>query len=448
MEKKLTVKGPNTYRYIKLQNRIVNATSPVSVDHTFLTDVLDLEKSYDVGATFMYRKNSHPIRQFHVTEMTLRLLMTISRRFNAQGTLAGVSVHRLFQMMNEEYEDAASKEQFYAEVRKFEAVGLLSVNQSGIISEWRVESFKRSSGRFVLFNPCVFSKAFTDLPAAAQKLYLYIVSRNGEKVNTEFKEFLTEGSWIYTLTHKSRPAQVRELIESLAALEPVKGERLFTMASVEKDDIGRWSLRCTLNPAYLVRHNAGEAYRMVPAAKIPYSRTASRLRMLLSFFKIGEIESIDNGRFFARLTAMLQNAGMKTLRFVVKRLREMYERSGILMGDPIHALEVELKDPSFVQYMEIAKDTGLYRYLGMGGEDVFDEARPMQFFRSIKDVFSTKSFKTACQKAIPLLKERFGDQLDKDILFTYRPPRHGMAFEYDTFYVEDFLLEHFGPRKA
>lgn len=428
MSKKQQPKVPHTYNYMMLNNKNEGATFPVAVDYSFLQDLFQIERSYDEDEAFLFRRNSHPVRKFHVTEMSLRLMMTIFRRFNTEGSLIGVSINRLYQLMNDEYEDAGSKEQFYAEVRKFIELKLISTNRSGIISEWRIESFKRGTGRFVLFNPVVFTKAFTDMPVAAQKLYLYIISRNGQKMNTEFKEFLGEDCWIYTLTHKTRPAQVRELLRSLAALEPIAGTPLFNDAVVAKDDLGRWSLRCTPNMVYLVRHQTGQHYRLVPKAKVPYSKTVGRLRMLLAMFNIGDFEYMEHGQTFLRLAQLLHNSGLKKLRFAVRRLQEMMKRDRLLAADPVLVLQSELANREFVQFMETATSTGIYPFIAGEETDAFALARPFQFYRAIRAHFSLKRFAAVCRLAVPMLR---GEREARG------------AAEGEGFYLEDYLIGQF-----
>ncbi|GGG18528.1 hypothetical protein [Paenibacillus abyssi] len=433
---------PNSNRYLQLNNNVAGSTWPVSVDHTFLTDLFNLEKSYDSDSVVMFRKNSHPLRKFHVTGTTIRLMIVISRRFNTEGTLVGCSTNRLYELMKEEYEDSCTKEQFYAEIHKFIELGILSVSRSGIVNEWRLESFKRNTGRFVLFSPVVFTAAFTNLPVAAQKLYLYLVSRNGDKVGTEFKEFIGRDAWLYTLTHKSRPAQMRELLQSLAALEPIPGQKLLLEYSVEKDSLGRWAVRSLLNPAYMVRHEQGDRYRMIPPAKIPYTKTVARLRMLFNYHKIGEVEQLENGTVFLRLASLLHNASLRTLRFVAVRIRETIERHGFMPPlDLVHIIQSEIQDRAYLAFMEVAKETGAYRYLGMGEGGAYDDVRPLQFYRAVKDRFSLAEFRRLCTAAVPILRTRFGEALNKDVLSTYTPALPGSAIEYDTFYLEDFLLD-------
>ncbi|MBB3108820.1 hypothetical protein FHS18_000872 [Paenibacillus phyllosphaerae] len=428
MSKQTQPKNSHTYSYMTLQNNNPGATFPVAVDYSFLQELFGIERSYGTDQAMLFRRNSHPLRKFHVTEMSLRLMMTIFRRFNTEGSLVGVSIHRLYQLMNEEYEDAGSKEQFYAEVRKFIDLKLISTTRSGIISQWRLEAFKRGTGRFVLFHPVVFTKAFTDLPLSAQKLYLYIMSRNGQKTNTPFKEFLGEDSWLYTFTHKSRPAQVRELLHSLEALKPVAEASLLNEADVAKDDLGRWYLRCVPNAAYVIRHQTGHHYRSIPKAKVPYSRTVGRLRMLLHTFRIGEIEFMEHGQLFLRLAQLLHNNGFKTLRFAVGRLRELFQSGQIFASDPVAVLEAELADRGFVQFIEVAKATGVYPFILGEEADVFGQARPVQFYRAIRERFSLRRFAAVCRRALPLLRSGEAE---------------GAAREGEDFYLEDYLLARF-----
>jgi hypothetical protein len=434
--------------YLILENNNLGHTYPVSVDHSFLSDIFSLEKSYASDSVVMFRKHSHPLRKFHVTGTTLRLVMTISRRFNTEGSLVGCPLHRLYKLMLDEYEEASSKEQFYAEVHKLIELGLLSVSRQGIVEEWKVESFKRDSGRFILFHPLVFSRQFTDLPLAAQKLYLYIVSRNGQKTKSAFKEFLGRGSWIYTLTHKSRPAQLREMLDALNTID-VHGEKLFLDYSVEKDSLGRWSLQCLLNPYFLIQHVPGAHYRVVPQAKIPYSKTVSRLRQLLHYHKLAHVEQVRNGRLFLELAQLMHGKSLRMIRFAVSRIRDFALRYGLSEDlDIVNMLRMELEDKSFIDYMEVLHETTVYRYLGMsdsdGAEAAYAEARPLQFFRAVKDKLTLKELKRVCSRALPLLRQRFGEQLESEFVTVYQPVRAGYPPDYSYFYLEDFLLEqHF-----
>lgn len=58
------------------------------------------------------------------------------------------------------------------------------------------------------------------------------------------------------------------------------------------------------------------------------------------------------------------------------------------------------------------------------GVETYAEARPLQFFRSIKDKLSLAELKRLCNKAVPVIRHRYGEKID-----------------CDTFYLEDLLLE-------
>lgn len=433
----------SSLRYLRLNNKNLDVTHPVAVDYSFFSDLFDLERSYSGDNVIMFRRNSHPLRKFHVTETTIRLMMAISRRFNTQGTLTGCTTHKLYSLMADEYEDPCTKEQFYAEVHKFISLGILSVSQDGVIDTWKLEPFKRDTGRFILFSPAVFTKTFTDLPVAAQKLYMYIISRNGNRVGAEFKINLDANSWIYTLTHKSRPAQIRELMSVLSkSSEPVAGKPLILDSTVEKDALGQWSLRCTLNPAYIINHEEGAHYRMVPQVKIPYSKTVGRLRMLIRYYGVGEVEQFDHGKVFLDLVRLLNNASIKTIRFAVIRIKEMLQHYSGQPFNLISALETELRDRTYMIFTEILKNTGADRYLGLSIEQDYADARPLQFFRAVKDLFTAREFKNICGTAVPLLRKRFGQQLAfEDPYYSYRKIRPGLPHPNDIFYLEDFLIE-------
>lgn len=418
--------------YMTLNNKMPSPSYPVSVDYSFLTALLNLEKAYHNEEPKNFRKNSHPIRKNHVTETSLRLLMTLSRRFNTEGTLSGVSIHALYSLMKEEYESSCSKEQFYAEIAKFRACGLLSMTHDGVVTMMKIEPFKRNTERFILVHPFVFSAAFTKLELAAQKLLIYVLSRTGSSKQRDFKESLNENCWIYTLTHKTRPSQIKKLLNILSKAAPLKDTPLIESFSVAKDATGRWMMSCKLDAAYTVRHQQGNHYKLVPKAKIPYSKTVSKLRLLLSMFKIREFENIENGLSFLRLVKLLKNASMKTLRFAVQRIYELLKHPGNWSKDLVSAIEFELRDQSFITFNKIVNETGVNRYFGIGNDPLTDDSRPYQIYRFLSARLSLKSLKKICLMAIPALESRFGKELNVVSILN-----NGIA---EDFYIEDYLL--------
>lgn len=415
----------NQFKYLKLANKNINPTYPISVDHTFLSEFLSMERHYHEDKVILFRKNSHPVNLNHVTEASIRLFVTISRRFNTEGEISGVPIYQLYKCMCEEYEDPGSKEQFYAEVQKFIDNGLLSISQDGVVHKFKIDSFKRDTNRFILFNPLIFTKSFTNMEIAAQKLYLHIVSRSGTKTNEDFKESIKPGCWIYTLTHKNRPSQIRKLLKALNELQPISGQSVVTYYSVSKDSLGNWMVSARLNPSYMVRHEEGNTYKMVPQAKIPYSKTTRRLRHHLAYCQLSEFEGIGNGLPFLRLIKVLDKANLRKMRYAVLRLKELFESGLYHDADEIVSLiELELSQKDFISYIDITKETTLYDYLFVDDPE-WNHLRPVQFVRTISKYFDLKVFRRICRIA--------ARQLRKGI-----EPRGGPP---DTFYIEDYLRE-------
>ncbi|MFC5651015.1 hypothetical protein ACFPYJ_18265 [Paenibacillus solisilvae] len=428
--------APFSLNYLTLNNKNNGPTYPVVIDYTVLTEFLALEKKYATDTVKLFRRNSHPLRTNHITDTSIRLLMTIGRRFNTKGHLNGVTIHNLYRLMNDEYENSCSKEQFYAEFQKFIDTGIITVSQDGVLQSFKLSAFKRDTERFIIINPVVFTKKFTDLEVAAQKLFLYVTSRNGNSGEREFKETIEPGCWLYTLTHKNRPSQIKKLLKSLFDLQPVDQCSLLKSYSISKDSFGRTMLRCTINPAYIVRHEAGKHYRSVPAAKIPSSRKATRLRQLLKLNGVSEFEKLNHGLPFSRLLKLTNRSSIKLLRHVSERIHELFalHRYDSERGDDIvNTIKYEVESDHFFEYITITKQTGAYAYLGIG-EDSTDSSRPLQFYRNIHKQFTPKEFRKICLRALPLLQQQFGSGLHSELI---QDSRNNINYH---FYLEDLLI--------
>jgi hypothetical protein len=105
-------------------------------------------------------------------------------------------------------------------------------------------------------------------------------------------------------------------------------------------------------------------------------------------------------------------------------------------------LTVELEDRSFAAYMEVMKETGAYRYIeAFENEGVYAEARPLQFFRAIKDKFSLREFAKVCSRAVAELGERYSNPMKTPISSADEHRFRGSALHHEVFYLEDLLLE-------
>lgn len=360
------------FREYKLNNKRFQEqflyTNSVAVHFSFLQAVLQLEKNYSLNEEVILPNKTKPINPNHVTAMTLRVAITISRAFNTEGYLSGVSIHRLYQLMCEEYEDVGSKDQFYTEFYKLLDRQLIVKEDDGIITKYCIADHLLENKRFVLFSPAIFTKAFTSMTTSAQKLYFYMLGRiDNRRADIYFTENIQPYSWIYTLTHKYRPHQVKELLNELHNCKPFQDIPLIKAFNV---DLEAAMVTANFDNSYVIRYEKKWNYRSVLKAKIPYSKTVSRLRYFLGRMQLGELFNSLKQSEQLEVIRLLKDKGKKYFSYVASRLAELLKMdTRVSMFSIIKQIKSELNIPQFLERIDIMKKYHLTDYLSYEAND-------------------------------------------------------------------------------
>lgn len=451
------------YDYVKLSNSLATMdlsdtpstfTYPVSVPYAFYQSVMKLEEMYSTKKVYQFRKNSHKKELYHVTPITLRLMITISRFFNTEGWISGVSIHTLYLKMIEEYEESCSKEQFYAEFDKLQRAGIIVKEVDGIVDRYSIaKEVMTKHKNFIIFSPVVFTKAFTSLSSAAQKLY-FELRASALKTTVSVTRIVHSGCWLYRLTHKTRPVQIKKLVNELSKCVPFEEAPLVTHSSFVKNELdGSYSLKVTLNQVYLLKHKQGRKYKKSIPAKIPYKDTTRKLRMYAAKFAIPEINQESNRLSFLKLVKMLHRKGKAIFQYVFNRLKELAE-SLTDYNMIIDYIDAELKSPQLVEYIDILKKEKLYSYLSLSKEDdpQLRAGNILYFYRRIHSKVSLDSFREICSKAFEQIESfivnlQYKEKLKAANLRRLEATGRMDSDQYrilnaedNTFYLDDYLL--------
>lgn len=364
----------NLFRIVKLNNDLSKEyieTNSVAVPFSFLQEVLKLETKYHMNERIKIQ-NTHEINPNHVTPITLRVMTAICRFFNTEGYLSGVSIHRLYKLTNKEYEVHCSKEQFYTEFYKLLNRQIIVATHDGLLQQYRIADHLLKNKRFVLFSPAIFTKSFTDMSAAAQKLYFYMMSRiNNHSVESTFVENISVGSWIYTLTHKNRPSQINSLLNELAhykIFNEVSLLREFTIYRNHSTNLNMISV--TLSSDYIIKYEEKWNYRSVPEAKLPYKDVVKRVRNYVSRY---QLKDFFNGLEFTQqmeLIRYIKDKGRHVAAYLFKRLAELYQAqsfSGFMFE--FKRIKKELELPQLLEHIKIMKHYGVIDLLDYESND-------------------------------------------------------------------------------
>ncbi|MEI4927388.1 hypothetical protein Q8G50_33265, partial [Klebsiella pneumoniae] len=83
-------------------------------------------------------------------------------------------------------------------------------------------------------------------------------------------------------------------------------------------------------------------YRDVIPGKRAYRRVIRHLQNLLSENLIGEFEILNNGKDFYQLVHLLRGKSYKYMAYVVRKIRELYEKNRIFPNDIMDFIKDEL----------------------------------------------------------------------------------------------------------
>src|SRR5690606_9596168 len=118
---------------------------------------------------------------------------------------------------------------------------------------------------------------------------------------------------------------------------------------------------------------------------------------------IGEFEFLNNGSDFYQLVHLLRRKSYKYITYVVEKIRELYEKNLVFPSNIMDFIRDELRHKGMVTYLEIAKKTGVYRFIS---PRKLDETRLFEFASAVSK-YSQRQFYLLCSRSLRMLEETF-----------------------------------------
>jgi len=372
----------------------------VALTDGFIDALFSISEKIHSNEKFRVRANGTSRLVWHVTEADLMLMVTLHVCFNSEGKIQDVTRHQIYQKLHELYEDPCCDDQFYIAFEKFVRLGLIEENVAGVISEFSMNHFinpdTNKISRLVVINPFIFSKQFTDLPISAQKFVFDLLRKQGNEKGKEVFFWLEQGKGILQLLHKKHVYEIKNIMKLLSDTY-IKNVPLIKFWKI---DARRGSslpkLTVVVNDTYSSCYVPGTPYREVLPRKKTFTRVIRRLQKLLTDNMIGEFEYLNNGTDFYQLVRLLRNKSHKYMSYVVEKIRELYEKNRVFPTDIMDFIKHELRHKIMVSYLEIAKRTGLYKFIS---PRKLDEDRLFEFASAASE-FNQRQFTAVCLKTL------------------------------------------------
>lgn len=379
----------------------------IALTDEFIDALFSISEKIHTNERFRTRKNGVSRLVWHVTQADLMLMVTLHVCFNSEGKVQNVTRHQIYKKLRELYEDPCCDDQFYIAFEKFVRLGLIREKVIGGVSEFELNHFinpeTNKIGRIVVVAPFVLTKKFTDLPIAAQKLVFDILRKQGNEKGKEVFYWLNKDNGIMKRLHKRHIYEVQDLLELLSNTRFSDEPFIKSWHIAPKRGSRSAKLTCVINECYSRQYIPGTQYREVLQGRRTNRRIIRHLQELLAEYKIGEFEIYNNGVEFYRLVRMLRGKSYRFIRYVVEKIRELYEKNRVFPSNIMEFIRDEIRHKAMVAYLEIAKATGIYKFISPKKLDVdrlFD-------FAAVASRYSQRTFKAMCKTAIAKLEQMY-----------------------------------------
>lgn len=386
---------------------IADIPKEVAITDNFIEALFAISEKIHTREMYRKRTNGSGRWLWHVTKADLMLMCTLHKTFNSNGKIENVSKHMLYKKLCDLYEDPCSMDQFYMAFDKFETVGLLESSGAGLVNEFALNHFinpdSNKISRLVIAHPFVFSKAFTDLPVGSQKLFFDLIRKAGNDKKGYVFYWLSQKAPIFELLHRTHPYEIKILLNTLQN-SSYEGEQVISSWSMdEKKGTQVAKLHIFVNQNLLRRYEYKKSYRDPLPGKATNRKIITRLRCLLKENWLADFEYANNGLDFKCLVNQLKGKGYKMIKYVVAKLREAYEKNRVYPENILDLISTELKSRIMVDYLEIAKRTGIYKFIS---PNRFDDNRLYEF-ASAASKYTKKEFISLCNQARRTLEQHF-----------------------------------------
>ncbi|MEI7026183.1 hypothetical protein [Paenibacillus sp. y28] len=379
-------------------------TMPISTSYTFYQKLLSWEEQSDKTA-FKRRKDGQIRLRYSLTKADLQLAHALHVGVYTSGELHFSNRHQIYRKLEELHEAPVCIEQFYEAFEKFVTNGLIITKRDKVTGDYHYKLPDYSvptKGKkddedkgFVPLHPIVFSRAFTQLPIAAQRWFIKaaLLQRNFPNKELEWNEVNLQ-----KIVHTHTRGQLQKLIEYMT--KPCwQGTALFRHVRIEKNRENKAKLVFSLHPDLLTPYVEGTKYRDPIPGK--HSRLhIQQLKRWLQMYKLEPLEHANEGATFIQLAFILKRKSQAYTHVVLSHLAALYQEHGVIPEDMVRYVQRDLHDKVTTNVLAIAKQTGVYDYISTGSEQI--SKRLADFAAAFRDT-PLAAFRHACRKAYQVL---------------------------------------------
>jgi hypothetical protein len=417
-------------------------TEPVTLSLSFMNALFNIELNYGSQETFPIVEQGHERNRHlhHVTRSDLQLALILQKVCNTAGVIYEMSgLSNVWDKLNEYFEDPIAISPFYASLEKFDRLGLIQVHRDPEDSVTSIQLNQyvipetNKIGHYAIGHPFFFSRNFTHLSIAQQKIILSLVLQQGVKPKagaTTFRMFrmTTSDDFQYqSLTSflHGNTTHIRQWVNKLHVDKIFAGESVFERVVYHKKGRSLDRVDIALNRKLFIVEAA--AYHDEIEPRIIHKKKATILEKYLNELGIAEVASCKQGLEFSRIVRLIKNVPSLVIRYAVKKLYEALIMKETSMDISSNFIRKLLTDKNHAKQVAMARETGIYPFIVSGYATEEIEAREHQFFNRLNSYPEDQT-------------ESLMKQLYEELIEKYSRP----LYKHDSSYLYEHELDALG----
>ncbi|WP_047155073.1 hypothetical protein [Aneurinibacillus tyrosinisolvens] len=309
-------------------------TKPVAVNYRFVNEVFNIERHYSKKESFGFTPEGEAIHELHhLTKADLAIMVILQKICDVRGKIADVTLADIVRAVHMYYEGKYSETQLYVSLKKFILHNLIlceSDEETGRNTIWLnhyIDPDTDKPGKLVITHNIIFTKEFTELPVAVQKLYFSCIFRQFKEMQSFdlYNNQKPDVQWnnLLTFLHLSDTSQLRRILHTT-----LHGKRLFYMTTSNGDFIkvaGRYRMaEFKVNPDWTEQERKigeGNYYHESIQPRSKYERSRKYLIQRAHEKGIGELE--HHSHFFT-VVRLLRKVSRKVKEVILNKIKDEY----------------------------------------------------------------------------------------------------------------------------
>ena len=352
-------------------------TNPTALSLSFMNAVFNIEINYESEETFAIVQDGKPrFRQlYHLTRADLQLAFILQKCANTLGKIYLHNTLSIWHKLSDYYEDPITVSSFYESMEKFDRLELIRLlkDEDGKLFVVELQHYlipeTGKIGNHIKAHPFFYSRSFTNLSIAEQKLVLSLVLQQGVNKKSNNLTFRMVGiansenvqyRGLCSFLH-GNSTHIRSWIQELLSKSLFENEPLLRQVIFNKKGRSLHQVQLGVHPG-LYSMDSDLCHDEIEPP-IVYKKKANLLEKFLDLYGIGEVRTCKGGIEFARIVQLIKLLPSEVVQYVVKKLHSALMTRQTAFEWSSNYIRTLLEDKTHTKRVADITKQGIYPYL-------------------------------------------------------------------------------------